>query len=52
MKKQIKWESFEDAKLRIEREEILKKLQDPNLSAEEKNRLLEILYADIEIKTK
>ena len=34
----------------LERKEILKKLQDPNLTTEEKNKLLEKLYEDIDIK--
>ena len=50
MKKQIKWESYEDAKRRIEKEEILKKLRDPNLSNEEKAKLMEKLYEGIDIK--
>lgn len=32
------------------KEEILEKLRDPNLSNEEKNALIELLYAGIDIK--
>ena len=51
MKKEIKWESYEDAKKRIEKQEILKKLRGPNLSSEEKAKLMEQLYEGIDIKS-
>lgn len=50
MKKEIKWESYEDAKKRIEKQEILKKLRDHNLSSDEKAKLMEKLYEGIDIK--
>lgn len=34
----------------LTKKEILKKLRDPNLTTEEKNKLLEKLYEDIDIK--
>jgi hypothetical protein len=59
MKKVTKWESYEDAKKRIEAEqakkeetqkEIMKQLRDPNIPAEKKDELVEKLYEGIEIK--
>ena len=50
MKKETKWESYDDAKKRIEKQEILKKLRAPNLSSDEKAKLIEKLYEGIDIK--
>ena len=54
MKKVTKWESYEDAKNRIEaeqaKEKIIKQLRDPNVPQEKKNELMEELYEGIEIK--
>ena len=60
MKNQTKWESFEDAKKRIDAErankkardkkEIMRQLHDPNISEEQKSELMELLYHGIAIK--
>lgn len=53
MKKLTKFESYESAKKRIEvdeKEKILKRLQDPEPSKEEKDELVERLYDGIKIE--
>ena len=52
--KPTKWESYEDAKKRIDeaerKKQIKKKLKDPNLSAEEKDKLMDLLWEGIDVK--